>query len=90
MKVICPESGDFITLLFFVRIYKVCILWGSGVVQTTFPYAPPHFPSLSLISSASYDICRLTICVFFLAWLKLRSREVNVFVLLSLFLEVTH
>lgn len=87
IKVIHPGNGDFITLLFFVFIYKLGVLWG-GVLQTTFPYAPPHFPSLSLISSASYDIPRLTICIIFLAWLKLKNREVNVFVLLNMFLEV--
>ena len=76
-------------LLFFVLIYKLRILWGWGVVQTTFPYTTPHFLSQSLISSASCDICRLTICIFFLAWLKLRSREVTVFVLLNMFLEVS-
>ena len=89
MKVTCHGNGNFIAPLFFVFIYKLCILWGCGVVQTTFPYTPPHFLSLSLISSASCDIHRLTICIFFLAWFKLRSREVNVFVLLNIFLEVS-
>lgn len=78
MKLICHGNVIFITLLFFVFVYKHPIPWGQGVLQTTFPYAPSHFPFLSLIL-VSYDFQRLTICVFPLVWLKLRSRKVNVF-----------
>lgn len=88
MKVISHGNVIFIALLFFVFVYKLCILWGQGILQTTFPYAPSHFYFLSLISSVFYDIWMLTIHIFFLAWLKLRSREINVFVLLNMFLEV--
>ena len=88
-KLLVMGMAILLLFLFFVLIYKPCILWGWGVVQTTFPYTPPHFLSQSLISSASCDTRRLTICIFFLAWLKLRSREVNVFVLLNMFLEVS-
>lgn len=79
-----------VTSLLLYSLFIVSFVF-SGVEELSklhFLMPPLRFPSLSLISSASYNIRSLAICVFFLAWLKLRSGKVNVLLLLKMFLEV--